>query len=62
MGESYMQVDKAEIESLLEKDEQRINVELDKVDEKIKQAKKTMAELKVKLYAKFGTSINLEEE
>jgi prefoldin subunit 4 len=62
LGECYLQVDKTEVESLLEKEEQRINSELDRFSELLAQTKASMGELKVKLYAKFGTSINLEEE
>ena len=62
LGESYMQIDKTEVESLLEKEEQRINSELDRINNLVAETKGTMSSLKVKLYAKFGNSINLEED
>jgi chaperonin cofactor prefoldin len=35
--------------------------EIDTLQDEVSKIKKTLAELKVKLYAKFGSAINLDE-
>lgn len=62
IGESYMDLTKDEVDQFLEKEEKKITENVDDINRKMAEIKKTMAELKVKLYGKFGNSINLEEE
>ncbi len=45
----------------LEKDLSLLNDELDKYSSDAEECEKTMKELKVALYAKFGRAINLDE-
>lgn len=45
----------------LEKDQHRLTDELSKLNERVEDSEKTMKELKVLLYAKFGRAINLDE-
>jgi chaperonin cofactor prefoldin len=42
--------------------EQALNEEMNALNSQLDEIKKTMAELKVKLYGKFKNSINLEED
>lgn len=62
MGECYLELPKTEVEELLTKEEDKYQAEIVRVDNELAACKKSMAELKVRLYAKFGNSINLEEE
>lgn len=53
---------KEEVEQRLSEEEARLNEELERIGQEIDSIQRTLAELKVKLYGKFKTSINLEEE
>ena len=58
----FVEVPKDEMQTILEKEEERLQKEIEDFAHKIESIKVTMQELKVKLYAKFGNSINLEED
>lgn len=62
VGEVYIQVSKDEAQSLLEKEEERLKTAIAATADKLTEVNKTLADLKTKLYAKFGASINLEED
>jgi len=62
VGEVFLETSKERVEKLLEQEEEKLRGELDKINEDISGIKKTLAELKVKLYGKFKNSINLEED
>eukprot|EP01133_Synstelium_polycarpum_P016334 gene16334-19430_t len=61
MGEAYMETGKAETESLIEKYMERLQNEIEKIDSDLEEIAEKHKELKVLLYAKFKSSINLEE-
>lgn len=61
MGEIFVEVSKDEAEQLLEKATSKLSEEIDTLQDEVSKIKKTLAELKVKLYAKFGSAINLDE-
>jgi len=46
---------------MIERATTQASEEVDALGEKVTSIKKTLAELKVKLYGKFGSAINLEE-
>jgi len=50
-----------EVEKLLEAERVLISEQVDSLTEEIEAIQKEMAELKVKLYSKFGKAINLDE-
>ncbi|KAL6074002.1 Prefoldin subunit 4 [Balamuthia mandrillaris] len=60
-GEVFVEVPKEEAEQMLEKALQENGVQMEKLEEELAAIKKTMAELKVRLYGKFGSNINLDE-
>jgi prefoldin subunit 4 len=62
LGEVFVEVNKDDIEEYLAKEEERIKGEVESLTTEISAIKKTLADLKIKLYAKFSSSINLEEE
>eukprot|EP01114_Cavostelium_apophysatum_P008249 TRINITY_DN2060_c0_g1_i1.p1 TRINITY_DN2060_c0_g1~~TRINITY_DN2060_c0_g1_i1.p1 ORF type:complete len:130 (+),score=35.67 TRINITY_DN2060_c0_g1_i1:117-506(+) len=62
LGEIFVEVKRDEATSLLEKEEAKLNEEIDYYKKEIENVRKLLGDLKVKLYAKFGNSINLEEE
>jgi len=62
LGEVFVEVSKDDIEDYLAKEEERIKGDVNLLNSEVVQIKKTLAGLKIKLYAKFSTSINLEEE
>lgn len=61
MGEVYVDISKDEADAIIQKEEEKFNSQLQKIANEIEEIKKILAELKVKLYGKFGSSINLEE-
>jgi len=61
MGEIFVEVPKEEAEQMIERATTQASEEVDALGEKVTSIKKTLAELKVKLYGKFGSAINLEE-
>ncbi len=62
IGEAFFHITPEEATTLLEKEEQKITSQLDKMEEEEKAMKKTMENLKVQLYQKFKSTINLEED
>ncbi|EGG15046.1 prefoldin beta-like domain containing protein [Cavenderia fasciculata] len=61
MGEAYIETEKSETEELIEKYMAQLEEDIKKIDEEIEDIAEVHKELKVHLYAKFKTSINLEE-
>ena len=61
MGEAFVSVPTEEVEKLLEAERVLISEQVDSLTEEIEAIQKEMAELKVKLYSKFGKAINLDE-
>jgi len=62
LGEVFIEVSKDELEIHLEQQETKLKADIDNTTQEIAAIRKTLAELKVKLYTKFSTSINLEED
>ena len=62
IGETFMALNKEEEQGLLDKEEQSIEEDIKSVEDELSSIKATLADLKQKLYAKFSTSINLEDE
>lgn len=62
IGEVYINLDQKEAESRLQKEQARVKSEIESLQKRIESIKQILAEHKVKLYNKFGSNINLEEE
>jgi len=62
IGEVYVDLPKSAVEGLLEKEEKKHHQNVEDLNTEHDSIKKTLASLKVKLYSKFASSINLEEE
>ncbi|XP_060560503.1 prefoldin subunit 4-like [Ruditapes philippinarum] len=62
VGEVFISVDSDETNSMLEKAKQATREHMETLEKRATEHKKTLQDLKVQLYAKFGTNINLEEE
>jgi prefoldin subunit 4 len=62
VGEVFISVDSDETNSMLEKAKQATREHMETLEKLATEHKKTLQDLKVQLYAKFGTNINLEEE
>ncbi|TFK79128.1 Prefoldin subunit 4 [Polyporus arcularius HHB13444] len=61
VGEAFIHMPHSRATKRLEKDLSLLNDELDKYNSDAEECEKTMKELKVALYAKFGRAINLDE-
>ncbi|KAI0689369.1 Prefoldin subunit 4 [Cerioporus squamosus] len=61
VGEAFVHMPHSRATKRLEKDLASLNDELDKYNSSAEDCEKTMKELKVALYAKFGRAINLDE-
>ena len=61
VGETFVLVENDDAETMLEKLLAETNAEVDALELEKKELQSGMAELKEKLYKKFGNSINLEE-
>ncbi|RDX47856.1 Prefoldin subunit 4 [Lentinus brumalis] len=61
VGEAFIHMPHSRATKRLEKDLSLLNDELDKYSSDAEECEKTMKELKVALYAKFGRAINLDE-
>ncbi|KAM9998005.1 hypothetical protein ACTFIY_007643 [Dictyostelium cf. discoideum] len=61
MGEAFLEVNKEDAESLIEKYINKLEEDIKKIDSDINDINEKHKELKVILYAKFKNSINLEE-
>ncbi|EEH56833.1 uncharacterized protein MICPUCDRAFT_57810 [Micromonas pusilla CCMP1545] len=62
VGETFIAVDNDTAETMLEKAADETREEVAKLEKERDELKSAMAELKTKLYGKFGNSINLEED
>ncbi|KZT71744.1 Prefoldin, subunit 4 [Daedalea quercina L-15889] len=61
VGEAFMHLPHPRAMKQLEKDQEQVNKELSSFTDRAEECEKTMKELKVILYAKFGRAINLDE-
>ncbi|KAM9998867.1 hypothetical protein ACTFIZ_002447 [Dictyostelium cf. discoideum] len=61
MGEAFLEVNKEDAESMIEKYINKLEEDIKKIDSDINDINEKHKELKVILYAKFKNSINLEE-
>mmetsp|Transcript_7373 Transcript_7373/g.31312 ORF Transcript_7373/g.31312 Transcript_7373/m.31312 type:complete len:129 (-) Transcript_7373:67-453(-) len=62
VGETLFHLDKDAAVSKLEADQERLQEEVAALEKELDETRSTMAQLKVKLYAKFKNSINLDDE
>ncbi|XP_064399232.1 prefoldin subunit 4-like [Halichondria panicea] len=62
VGEVFMQFPNEEVQESVEEAKTALKEGVDKLRESRVEIKKTLAALKVQLYAKFGDNINLEDE
>lgn len=62
VGTSFMAVTKTECESLIEQRKAEIKQKMKDLDEQLAPMKEEMNSIKSKLYAKFGSNINLDSE
>lgn len=62
VGESFMAMDKDEAEQMLEEKRKELDVEVAELQVRIAPMKEEMSNIKAKLYAKFGTNINLDHD
>ena len=60
-GECYYEVTKDQAEELLEEQKEKKEAEVDKLKAEMRTIQDTLADLKSKLYGRFGKNINLEE-
>lgn len=49
-----------EVQGLLEKETERIEADVEGLEERLRETREEMGELKKELYGRFGRSINLE--
>ena len=61
VGETFVLVENDDAEAMLEKALEETKAEVDALEAEKRELQGAMAELKEKLYKKFGNSINLEE-
>ena len=61
-GECFFGLKAEDSREYVEKSQETHKKELEALQEKIQEIQKKMGKLKASLYAKFGNSINLEEE
>eukprot|EP01125_Pyxidicula_operculata_P023252 TRINITY_DN9973_c0_g1_i1.p1 TRINITY_DN9973_c0_g1~~TRINITY_DN9973_c0_g1_i1.p1 ORF type:complete len:130 (-),score=42.60 TRINITY_DN9973_c0_g1_i1:73-462(-) len=61
VGEIYVGVEQSDAEEMISKETQKAKEDVANIEKEIDSIKNKMNELKVKLYAKFGGNINLEE-
>lgn len=61
-GDCFFSLSVDETRELCEKNQKDLKIEINKLAESLEENKKRMGKLKATLYAKFGTSINLEED
>ncbi len=62
IGEVFVKISTEEANQLLEKQKENFQKEVEELESHAAVLKKELAELKVKLYGKFGNNINLEED
>ena len=61
VGETFVLVENDDAEAMLEKALEETKAEVDALETEKRELQNAMAELKKKLYEKFGNAINLEE-
>ncbi|GAM26060.1 hypothetical protein SAMD00019534_092350 [Acytostelium subglobosum LB1] len=61
MGEAYLETEKTETEELLDNYINKLEADIAKIDTELEEIADAHKELKVLLYARFKSSINLEE-
>ncbi|GBE80579.1 Prefoldin subunit 4 [Sparassis latifolia] len=61
VGEAFIHLPHGRAVKRLERDQEAVDSELSKLTERASECEKSMKELKVILYAKFGRAINLDE-
>jgi prefoldin subunit 4 len=61
IGDSFYSLSVEEATERMEGEKGEIETEIGKLEEDIENMKEDLSKLKVKLYGKFGTSINLEK-
>jgi chaperonin cofactor prefoldin len=61
VGESFFYLASDSAQSYITEKTEELEKEIEGLKNEVANAKKTLAELKVKLYGKFGNAINLEE-
>ena len=62
IGEVFLHLTMEETESYIEASKKKIEKEVAQLEIQIKRYEGELKDLKVKLYAKFGTNINLEDD
>ena len=60
-GETYLELSKDQADEMLEKQKEQVEAEMDEIKLELKKTQETLADLKAKLYGRFGKNINLEE-
>lgn len=60
IGEVFINQTLDNTQAMLENDKKDVNMQIEGLENNVKEIKQVMNDLKVKLYAKFGDSINLE--
>lgn len=60
-GECYLELTKDQADEMLESQKGQIEEEMDGIKAELKSTHATLADLKAKLYGRFGKNINLEE-
>merc|ERR1712116_6888 len=62
IGEVFLHLTKDETEDYIEQSKDKMDQELKDCEEQMKVFEAELKDLKIKLYAKFGTNINLEDD
>jgi prefoldin subunit 4 len=62
VGEVYIDISKDNADQILQKEEEKLKNEVERLQEAIDFIKQTLAQYKVKLYSKFRNAINLEDD
>ena len=62
VGETLFCTEKDAAVEKMEADQERLQVEVTNLEQELDEVRSGMAQLKVKLYAKFKNSINLDDE
>ena len=62
IGEVFVHCSKDDTSDMLEKEKQATETQIQELENNCEKHKNILSELKVQLYAKFGTNINLEAD
>ena len=62
IGEVFVHTSVEDTNGMLEKAKERLDTEIAELETKCESHKETLSQLKVQLYAKFGSNINLEAD